>query len=193
MEGGAAVSFECESAGAAIAKFKAKANLPGNFPPPRPPQGSRCTAHSYHALAAERGEAFARSGPVGFDLPVQCRVVARHLACAAPSPTQEGLITKSLHGTRETLLMLVRMRRSRTTEPIGPLGFSGPHTALRAQLMVSVQLGACSAAKKHPSKPAPRALAQKFRLVRMLYVGRHRTARTRVTPSALRRLEAGWD
>ena len=67
--------------------------------------GSRCTAHSYHALAAERGEAFARSGLVGFDQPVQRRVVARHLACAAPSPTQEGLIIKSLHGTREKLLM----------------------------------------------------------------------------------------
>ena len=61
--------------------------------------------NEHNALAAERGEAFARSGLVDFDQPVQRRVVARHLACAAPSPTQEGLITKSLHGTREKLLM----------------------------------------------------------------------------------------
>ena len=198
--------FRCICNGAAALQFLVSANLQvlqlqgrklgakGLFPPP-PAANSQfgrasCTAHSYRALAAERGEAFARFGWwISISL---CSAESLH-GTSPVRPTQEGLITKSLHGTRETLLMLVRMRRSRTTEPIGPLGFSGPHTALRAQLMVSVQLGACSAAKKHPSKPAPRALAQKFRLVRMLYVGRHRTARTRVTPSALRRLEAGWD
>ena len=107
MEGGAAVSFECESAGAAIAKLKAKANIPRNFPPPVPPNFGGIALHgAFVSCTCSRArEAFARSGLVDFDQPVQRRVVARHLACAAPSPTQEGLITKSLHGTREKLLM----------------------------------------------------------------------------------------
>ena len=61
-----------------------------------------CTAHSYRALAAERGEAFARFGWwISISL---CSAESLH-GTSPVRPTQEGLITKSLHGTREKLLM----------------------------------------------------------------------------------------
>jgi hypothetical protein len=78
----------------------------GLFPPP-PAVNSQfgrasCTAHSYRALAAERGEAFARFGWwISISL---CSAESLH-GTSPVRPTQEGLITKSLHGTREKLLM----------------------------------------------------------------------------------------
>ena len=110
--------FRCICNGAAALQFLASANLQvlqlqvrtlrekGLFPPP-PAANSQfgrasCTAHSYRALAAERGEAFARFGWwISISL---CSAESLH-GTSPVRPTQEGLITKSLHGTREKLLM----------------------------------------------------------------------------------------
>ena len=110
--------FRCICNGAAALQFLVSANLQvlqlqgrklaakGLFPPPPAANSqfgrARCTAHSYRALAAERGEAFARFGWwISISL---CSAESLH-GTSPVRPTQEGLITKSLHGTREKLLM----------------------------------------------------------------------------------------
>ena len=102
--GSTAVPRKCQSAGAAIASEDIPRKGPFPSPPPRQIAFGRacCTVHSYRALAAERGEAFARFGWwISISL---CSAESLH-GTSPVRPTQEGLITKSLHGTREKLLM----------------------------------------------------------------------------------------
>ena len=110
--------FRCICNGAAALQFLASANLQvlqlqvrtfrekGLFPPPprgKSPWGERAARRIRIVhLAAERGEAFARFGWwISISL---CSAESLH-GTSPVRPTQEGLITKSLHGTREKLLM----------------------------------------------------------------------------------------